>query len=181
VAGAAQPRSSAVDPAPLLLRFCMPCSPRPPHRSRHASLLAPSPHQPPCDHALPLLESRPLLEPATTQQPCITAHPGPLHASGQVNDRGQIVFARDIVEPTIKPGASALGGISAVAPLVSRRLASQPPSKNRESRIKRAPLLTCPSSVCPSPTAEVHPPPPPHPAPAPARCANWAPTPTPRC
>jgi hypothetical protein len=36
----------------------------------------------------------------------------------EVNDRGQIVFARDIVEPAVKPGAAALQGITIVAPLV---------------------------------------------------------------
>lgn len=36
----------------------------------------------------------------------------------QLNDQGQIIFARDIVEPAIKPGAASLGGISVVAPLV---------------------------------------------------------------
>lgn len=36
----------------------------------------------------------------------------------EINDRGQIKFARDIVEPTLKPGSAALGGISLVAPLV---------------------------------------------------------------
>jgi hypothetical protein len=38
----------------------------------------------------------------------------------QINEQGQIVFARDVVEPTFKPGASALQGIAAVAPLVRR-------------------------------------------------------------
>ncbi|EFN53111.1 hypothetical protein CHLNCDRAFT_9491, partial [Chlorella variabilis] len=38
----------------------------------------------------------------------------------EVNDLGQIVFARDIVEPAIKPGAAALSGISVVAPLVRK-------------------------------------------------------------
>lgn len=37
----------------------------------------------------------------------------------EVNSDGQIVFARDIVEPAIKPGNAALQGISVVAPLVS--------------------------------------------------------------
>lgn len=38
----------------------------------------------------------------------------------ETNDQGQIVFARDIVEPAIKPGAASLGGISVVAPLVRK-------------------------------------------------------------
>lgn len=38
----------------------------------------------------------------------------------EVNDQGQIVFARDIVEPAIKPGSAALSGISVVAPLVRK-------------------------------------------------------------
>jgi len=38
----------------------------------------------------------------------------------EVNDKGQIIFARDIVEPTFKPGAAALQGISVVAPLVRK-------------------------------------------------------------
>ncbi|KAL4535829.1 hypothetical protein Ndes2526A_g05392 [Nannochloris sp. 'desiccata'] len=38
----------------------------------------------------------------------------------EVNDNGQIIFARDIVEPTFKPGAAALQGISVVAPLVRK-------------------------------------------------------------
>ena len=38
----------------------------------------------------------------------------------ETNDAGQIVFARDIVEPTFKPGAAALGAISVIAPLVRR-------------------------------------------------------------
>jgi ketosteroid isomerase-like protein len=38
----------------------------------------------------------------------------------EVNDQGQIIFARDIVEPTFKPGAAALQGISVVAPLVRK-------------------------------------------------------------
>ena len=38
----------------------------------------------------------------------------------EINKAGEIVFARDIVEPAIKPGAAALQGISVVAPLVRR-------------------------------------------------------------
>ena len=38
----------------------------------------------------------------------------------EINTDGQIVFARDIVEPTFKPGAAALQGISVIAPLVRR-------------------------------------------------------------
>lgn len=57
--------------------------------------------------------------------PCVPARftaGGALHNCFlQVNDLGQIVFARDIVEPAIKPGAAALSGISVVAPLVSWR------------------------------------------------------------
>lgn len=36
----------------------------------------------------------------------------------EINKEGKIIFARDIVEPTIKPGASALGAISVLAPVV---------------------------------------------------------------
>lgn len=42
----------------------------------------------------------------------------------------QIVFARDIVEPSIKPGDAALKGISLVAPLVRRRLGSWWPAQS---------------------------------------------------
>ena len=38
----------------------------------------------------------------------------------QLNDQGQIIFARDIVEPSIKPGSAALRGIALVAPLVRK-------------------------------------------------------------
>lgn len=38
----------------------------------------------------------------------------------EIDDEGRIIFARDIVEPTFKPGAAALQGISVVAPLVRR-------------------------------------------------------------
>ncbi|KAL4437246.1 hypothetical protein ABPG75_004385 [Micractinium tetrahymenae] len=38
----------------------------------------------------------------------------------ETNNQGQIVFARDIVEPAIKPGGASLGGISVVAPLVRK-------------------------------------------------------------
>lgn len=38
----------------------------------------------------------------------------------EINDQGQIVFARDIVEPTIKPGSAALSAISLLAPVVRR-------------------------------------------------------------
>ena len=38
----------------------------------------------------------------------------------EINDEGRIIFARDIVEPALKPGSAALGGISLVAPLVRR-------------------------------------------------------------
>jgi len=38
----------------------------------------------------------------------------------EINEKGQIVFARDIVEPTFKPGAAALKGIALIAPLVRR-------------------------------------------------------------
>lgn len=35
-------------------------------------------------------------------------------------DRGQITFARDVVEPAVKPGSFALQGITAVAPLIRK-------------------------------------------------------------
>ncbi|KAI7845310.1 hypothetical protein COHA_001152 [Chlorella ohadii] len=38
----------------------------------------------------------------------------------EVNEEGKIVFARDIVEPSIKPGDAALKGISLIAPLVRK-------------------------------------------------------------
>lgn len=38
----------------------------------------------------------------------------------EIDEDGRIKFARDIVEPTFKPGAAALQGISVVAPLVRR-------------------------------------------------------------
>ncbi|GAB4821572.1 hypothetical protein N2152v2_008618 [Parachlorella kessleri] len=38
----------------------------------------------------------------------------------EVNERGQIIYARDLVEPTFKPGDSALLGIGLVAPLVRK-------------------------------------------------------------
>lgn len=38
----------------------------------------------------------------------------------ETNEAGEIVFARDIVEPTFKPGASALQGIRVIAPIVRK-------------------------------------------------------------
>ncbi len=38
----------------------------------------------------------------------------------EVNARGEIAFARDVVEPSLKPGAAALGAIAALAPAVRR-------------------------------------------------------------
>lgn len=38
----------------------------------------------------------------------------------ELNDKGQIAFARDVVEPVIKPGEAALRGISVVAPLIRK-------------------------------------------------------------
>eukprot|EP00887_Chlorella_sp_A99_P003407 scaffold7.g3407.t1 len=53
----------------------------------------------------------------------------------EVNDRGQIVFARDVVEPSLKPGGAALRGISFVAPLVRKLGPAADPSA-----LKRLPL-----------------------------------------
>ncbi|PSC68605.1 polyketide cyclase [Micractinium conductrix] len=38
----------------------------------------------------------------------------------EVNDQGKIIYARDCVEPALKPGSSALGGIGVIAPLVRK-------------------------------------------------------------
>ena len=53
----------------------------------------------------------------------------------EVNAQGRIVFARDIVEPTFKPGGAALAGISLVAPLVRRLGPAASPAA-----LKRLPL-----------------------------------------
>jgi ketosteroid isomerase-like protein len=45
---------------------------------------------------------------------------------------GKIRFARDLVEPALKPGASALGGISAIAPVI-RKLGKKANPKNLSS------------------------------------------------
>ena len=46
----------------------------------------------------------------------------------EINEQGKIVFARDIVEPALKPGSAALKGITVVAPLVRRLGARADPS-----------------------------------------------------